>query len=80
MDEALRDYIVLLHPDKWPDARGMVPAATWNSIRMPTGALVIYPGCRCLGIQYYEAVLAGPHIRLPDGRAPRGHTDTSVCR
>ena len=80
MDEALRDCIVLLRPDKWLDARGLVLAVAWNSTRMPARALAIYHGSRCLGILYYEAVLAGPPIGFLDGRTSRGHTATSVCR
>ena len=76
MDEALRDYIVLLRPDKWPNARGMVPSATWNSTRMPARALVIYSGCWCHGILYYETVLAGPLL----GFQTAGHIATLVCK
>ena len=45
VDEALRDHIILLRADKWPDARGMVPAAMGNSTRMPASTFIIYLGC-----------------------------------
>ena len=77
IDEALRDYIVLLSPDKWPDARGMDPATAQNSTRMLARTLAIYYGCRCFGFLYNEAFLTRPPIEILDGREPRGYTVTS---
>ena len=79
MDETLRDYIVLLSPDKKPDARGMVLAAAQTSTRMPARTPAIYSSCGWFGFLYNEALLAGSPIGISDGRAPGGYTVTSVC-
>ena len=34
IDEALCDYIILLHLGEWSAPKRMVPVATWDSARM----------------------------------------------
>ena len=80
MDEALCDYILLLHLGEWSAPRRMVPNTTWDSVGMSARPSVIHTGCGYIGFLHDAAMLEASSIGFLDDKHPRGHTSIAICR